>query len=176
MKAHELNNTLPYAHPDEIDYLTELVRQNKDIKTVVMLGAGPGVFALAVLDGALTRNIKLHVVDNQTCEWVLRHTNHDRRVIPHIQNSWEPIPDVDWVDLLIVDADHSYEAVKKDITAWQDKANYIFFHDYLERDGGFNGSDNWEESGVAQAIHETLDSHERRHFVGISVVYKRTEE
>ena len=175
MRAHELNNTLPYAHPDEIDYLAELVRQDKDINTVVMLGAGPGVFALAILEGVLTRNIKLHVIDNQTCEWLLRHTNHDSRILTYIQDSWEPIYKIENVDLLVVDADHTYKAVKRDIREWQDKSRLIFFHDYLEREGGFNGTEDWQLSGVAQAIDEVLDKEkfELRNHVGISMIYQR---
>lgn len=173
MRAHELNNTLPYAHPDEIDFLTQFVNKNKDIKTVVMLGAGPGVFALAILDGVLTRNIKLHVIDNQTCEWVLRHANHDSRIITHIQDSWEPLYNLETVDLLLVDADHTYEAVKRDINTWQYKSRYIFFHDYLERDRGFNGSGEWVLSGVARAVEQHLDKERFTLFnhVGISMFY-----
>jgi hypothetical protein len=81
------------------------------------------------------------------------------------------------VDLLIVDADHRYEGVKKDIEAWWPhvkRRGFLFFHDYLEREGGFHGTGDWTKGEVAKAINRSqTSSWHRFDTVGISVIYEK---
>ena len=49
------------------------------------------------------------------------------------------------LDFVFIDADHCYEAVKKDILAWKDKTSFLCGHDY-------------GNTGVRQACSELLDA------------------
>lgn len=51
------------------------------------------------------------------------------------------------VDFLFLDAQHSYEAVKRDALAWRDKAKIFAGHDYKPH------------NNLAKAIHECLPDH-----------------
>ena len=53
-------------------------------------------------------------------------------------------PDGRLFDFVFIDADHSYEAVKKDILAWKGRTSFLCGHDY-------------GHPGVKQACHELLD-------------------
>jgi hypothetical protein len=46
-------------------------------------------------------------------------------------------------DIILIDADHSYNGVKQDILNYKDKGKYLLFHDY---------DSNW--TGVKQAVDE----------------------
>lgn len=53
------------------------------------------------------------------------------------------------VDMVFIDGDHEYEAVRADILAWLPKTRRLLCgHDYQEDGGGF--------PGVAQAVHEVF--------------------
>lgn len=158
LTAEELNNGARYALPCELDYIRELA---PFCETAVMLGAGPGVFALAYFEGNPAGF--MYIIDNKTYDYTLKHLDgagiSKLRFYPVLKNSW----DTEFfiargvVDLLIIDADHTYESVMKDVAAWYPylrPGSYIFFHDYLERRNGFNGTDEWAKGGVAQAVDE----------------------
>lgn len=184
--AYELNKLATYATTGELYYVAEAARHINP-KTAVMLGAGPGVFALALYDWYMQDKAKLiphlTVVDIKTCEYVHAHLSAMRVPMDHVKywigDSAEEASH--WksgrIGLLIVDADHSTEAVLRDIDAWFPhvaKGGLIFFHDYLERENGFTGTDEWKKGQVAAAI-------EQRQYlpwkleteVGISVVYRK---
>jgi methyltransferase family protein len=161
MSAHGLNSTIPYALPEELDYLKELSRGLRSDSNIVMIGAGPGVMALAVMedhkpldaphlsiveiDGLafIETHLKAAGVSDSKCDFVLGDSGE-------IGKEWSGK-----VDLLIVDGDHTARGVMRDIDAWWDKVvvgGVVFFHDYLERPGGFNGVGAWVQHGVAEAI------------------------
>ena len=75
-------------------------------------------------------------------------------------------------ELILVDADHSYEAIKEDIKHWWPKLKYggfIFFHDYIDLEQ--NGT-----NGVARAIDEMkTDEWEEIERPGISIVFKKVK-
>lgn len=48
----------------------------------------------------------------------------------------------DYYDIILIDADHSYEGVKKDINKYYTRCKYMLFHDYNQ----------WE--GVTRAVNE----------------------
>lgn len=184
--AYTLNQAAPYATDSEITYIIELA-QKEEPKTVVMLGAGPGVLALALYDHSIrgkTKNLpELTVIDHSTCEYARSHlmfmgvplsSLHFWTVDSAVAATW-------WnkskIDLLIVDADHSTEAVLNDIDAWFDHVSsggLIFFHDFLERENGFNGTEEWKEGTVALALEHRADlAWEIENEVGISVVFRK---
>ncbi len=122
---------------DDLDLLTKYVWRVDVDGLVVQLGAGSGTMGLAILGAR--KDISLVTVDNdiQNLSWEhlalsnLRFKKWDR------YNSWFGDSSgfgASWlwktVDLLIVDADHSYRGAKRDLEAWGHKARTIFVHDY----------------------------------------------
>ena len=195
MKAKELNAALPYATEDEVDWLTDWAKNclgSLYTPIVVMLGAGPGIMTLALRDGAVVSiNLYLVDIDEMMFEYTRAHLKTDDFLLDHRislhcicgdsydlgKNWWSD--QAKCIDLLIIDADHSYGAVRKDIQAWWPhvrNGGLVFFHDCLERDGGFNGSGPWKESGVVRAIEdERKSSWVFVGSVGISQIYKKVE-
>jgi hypothetical protein len=128
-----------------------------------MIGAGPGVFALALMTDR-KRCPYLHVVEIGTFEWIQRHleaSDCDMNKVDFVHGDSKEIGK-DWqtdIDFLLVDGDHTYEGVKSDIEAWLPhvrKGSMVFFHDYLEREGGFDGVGPWVEKGCALAVAEAI--------------------
>jgi len=73
-----------------------------------------------------------------------------RDIIEDIKGySWEVAEkfEDDSVDFIFIDADHSYESVKKDIKAWWPK---------IKKGGVMSGHDYFSFSGVRQAVDETF--------------------
>lgn len=179
MNSLMLNRTCPYADEKELLWIREFVSRLPWHACVVMIGAGPGVMAMACFEGN-PKLETLYVVELNTVAWMLKHLElmgiEQDRIYCLQGYSWDI--GRDWpfgpIDLLIVDGDHSYEAVTKDITNWVSHVKddgVIFFHDYLERENGFNGHGEWEPSGVAKAIWESGLSLVQP--VGISMVCKK---
>lgn len=177
-----LNATLPYATQDELDWIREFASQLVEGSTVVMVGAGPGVFALALHEG-LTAPIDFYIIDIDTCKWVDAHlqsaevdTSKIFFIVADSANIGETWGD-ETIDLLIIDGDHSYEGVLRDIDAWWSSVKdggTVFFHDYLHRDGGFTGSGDWLPSEVYTAIEDRkTEEWQGPTTVGISAVFTR---
>lgn len=183
--AFALNALNPYATNDELEYMAQAGRYIEP-KNAVMLGAGPGVFALALMDWYIREKRQLPdltVVDISTCQYVHAHLAMmgvpEDRVTCLIDDSAKA--GLQWagnkLGMLIIDADHSTDAVLRDIDAWFPhvvNGGLIFFHDYLERVGGFNGKEAWQKGEVAEALKQ------RAHLnwqveteVGISIAYRK---
>lgn len=183
LTAHDLNALLPYALPEELDWVSQYAARLNPDSLVVMIGAGPGVFALAVMEGAKEIPIDFFIIDHDTVRWTDAHlsragVNLDRVFYiiadsARIGEEWEP----NSVDFLIVDGDHSFDGVSRDIHAWEKAirpGGVVFFHDYLEREGGFNGTGPWVKSDVCKAVHIMLkDGWEEIEQVGISIVFRK---
>lgn len=151
--AIKLNSTIPYATESELVFLAGL-----EVENVVMLGAGPGVMLLAVRE--TNRDVESWVIDKDP--QALYYTNVHMEGIGLYTHSVEAdsaevakqFKD-NFVDLLIVDADHSYEAVKRDLVEWWPKVKefgYVFLHDY-DADGT-EFADKERYPGVKQAVKE----------------------
>lgn len=182
-----LNATAPYAFIEELDWIRNFAMEvntnpQAEIYNYVMLGAGPGVFAVALSEG--NHLIPITVVDINNCHWVKEHLRLSHSLNPFLGiigdsavygKTYQGPP----VDLLIVDAAHDQESVEKDIDAWFPHVRvggHIFFHDYMEREGGFNGMGEWDLGGVARAIINRIDDNwEHVIDVGISIVFRKVK-
>lgn len=174
LTADELNTLLPYAFSGELDYLRDVGHALTPGALVVMLGVGPGIMALALLEGAQDE-IALYGVDtgNFTATLHLEAAGNAEKLIPIVERSWdaaEPFTN-NTVDLLIVDACHEYKCVRRDINAWLPKVRsggVIFFHDYVvqKRDAPNNG--------VRKAVERAREKlGEEMTRVGCSIVFRK---
>ena len=180
-KYQEINAACPYAMPDELEYLREKALELNNESIVVVLGVGPFVMGTAMLEDHPDPPF-VYGFDIAPLDYAYSHLKgagiHLNSVILMLSDTslagekWN-IP----IDLLVVDGDHEYVGVKADIEAWVPHVKVgglVFFHDHLERIGGFNGEGPWKIGGVAQAIEECRDSSwVFIKQIGISVVYMK---
>lgn len=177
LTANELNSKCTYAFGNELEWITDYCKTLPNRSKVVMIGAGPGVMALAALEGNST--LDFEIIDNNTHQWVEAHLkaanlfgNNIRFIISdssHYGTVYTGTP----LDFLIVDGDHSYSGVIKDIEAWWNHIKtgaYIFFHDVIDKEQ--NGT-----NGVRAAILTILED---KNMVlidapGISEVYRKDD-
>lgn len=178
-----LNSTVPYAMPEELETLRELSRKLNQDSEVVMIGAGPGVMAMAVMEAHKPLDApNLHIIEIDSLAWVETHLDAagvSASKVTFVQGDSGEVGK-NWqsqIDLLIVDGDHSYAGVSRDIDAWWDKVKpggIVYFHDWLEREGGFNGIGEWHESGVARAFNDRrLPMYQVLAMPGISMVVQK---
>ena len=177
----EINNANPYAMPEELDYLRDKALELNEGGQVVVIGVGPFVMGLAMLEQHLfpPQITAIDITPFYYAECHLRGAGVDPATVEFVTGDSSTVGKT-WtkpIDLLVVDGDHSFEGCRKDIISWWPhvkRGGLAFFHDYLERDGGFNGSGVWTPGGVAQAIEVCRDSSwEVVKAVGISRVYTR---
>lgn len=172
LTAKALNESAQYAWGGELEYLSSLVL-DADSKAV-MIGAGPGVMALALLEQQ-TEQFEFDIIDNTTHNWVQKHLEsagllHDKiQFILQDSATWGEVYEGKPIDVLIVDGDHSYEGVLADLRAWYPhvKPNgLIFMHDVLDPETGI-------VTEVSRAIYTFGKLLEVVTEVGISVVYRK---
>jgi len=169
--AKDINDRLTYCFGNEIEYFQELgsILNNKNL--VVMLGVGPAIMALALLEGA-TEEFEFWGVDKYNI------TGKDHLEASGFADRMQILEELTWdaaehfednsIDILIVDASHDKDSVDKDIKAWYSKVKQngiMFFHDFEKLE---------EVNGVAEAIEEnkTLFWQEVSR-PGISIVYRK---
>lgn len=156
--SSRVNEFCHYATADELAYLRTLAAALPAGVTVMMLGAGPGVMMMAILEN--NPDLAGYIVDHDTCQWAEAHLAGAglmarTRIGDSAQAGWE------WtgprLGLLIVDADHSYDGVKRDIEAWLPhvaEGGFVFFHDYDASATEF--ADQERYPGVKQAVEEYM--------------------
>ena len=174
MNSIELNTNNRYATFSELDYLRTLASALPATIRVVMIGAGPGVMALAIKEG--NPDCALTVIDKDTCEWTQKHLESAgllRNVV--FVNRYSADVGREWTDhinLLIIDGDHSYAGVKADLEAWLPHiapGGYVFMHDYDA--GGTEFADQERYPGVEQALTNCMPyTFNTAAFVGTAVV------
>lgn len=145
LTSKQLNGTLPYMFDDEPEYLADLASQ---VNEVVVLGAGPGVMSLVLLENnplmslvAIDHNPKMadfyraHMI----AAGFLPNIYVGKTTDSHILEAYSRHS----IDLLIIDASHIYEHVMNDFAQWYERVKpngYIFFHDYIDKEqNGTNG-------------------------------------
>lgn len=164
----KVNEFCHYATYAELDFLRSAAAQLPAAAEVVMLGAGPGVMAMAVKEG--NSSVWLTVIDHDTVEWVTKHlaaaglgwgvttiTQDSVAALPMWLEDHHYHDRSEKVDLLIIDADHSYEGVSRDMRAWLPHlvpGGLVFFHDYSASGTEFEGQEQYP--GVALAIGQFL--------------------
>lgn len=195
--AEELNDSAPYAHPDEIKFLQEFGRQflGSNYDQIVMIGAGPAVMAVALLENHPDPP-EMTIIDHGTMVYAKAHLQAIGLDLNNI-NFWQTDSEKagtywQWdklsspIDFLIIDGDHTYSGVYGDICSWLPHmrvGGYVLFHDYLERPGGFNGGGEWRLGSVAQVVKDhvvprTVEDQTKARWkeirrVGISILVQR---
>ncbi len=142
-EAFRLASSRQMCCQDDLKLLIELVQDHDEPPRVVQLGAGSGTMALAILGAR--KDLRLWTVDNdqENLDWeakALSNAGFDAQREPNVRHprygtilsdsarcgrAW-----VGTVDLMVIDAEHSYRGVKRDLHAWGDKAKLVFCHDY----------------------------------------------
>ncbi len=124
----------------DITLLVDVVNGLVDRPLIVQLGAGSGTMALAVLGARDDTVLESFDCSADALVWEQRALdnvrgqlkNLQKRYIAHMQQSaaagrsWPRLV----VDLLIVDADHTYPGVLSDLRAWVRHCKLVFVHDY----------------------------------------------
>lgn len=148
--AHDLAISRRYLTVEDVDtiqHVVDLLPMDKDCQ-VIDLGAGSGTTALSVL---CHRNTNIQVI---TFDISQENLNWTQLAIANAgyQHLWQGInrssidivDDFLSVDLVLIDADHSYDAVQLDLATWLPRTQYIWCHDYIG------------EPGVKKAVHEAM--------------------
>lgn len=140
----ELIKACPYITMEEYMMMKGLAVKLPSHQNIVMIGAGPGEFLLAFLEGYRYATANCTVVDKDTCQYVEQHVMGDNAIDDIYSYSVNYIVDKscnvargwsDPIDLLIVDGDHTAKGVQTDIQGWARYVRkYIWFHDYTGPD------------------------------------------
>lgn len=133
--AYQMAGTRGHACPRDIDLINKVMNELPDKPLVVQLGAGSGTLSLAVMGSNL--KARLISVDNNldSLHWekvALNNMGTDNEQIYALsdESAWFINEDI---DLLIIDAAHTYENLLKDLDAYSSKLkhdSFIFVHDY----------------------------------------------
>lgn len=176
MLCKEMNQRLPYMFGDEPDYLINLGKELPERANICMLGVGPGLMMLALYEGAGYDKFNFWGVDAYNLTAQDHITLLPFKVTPiflsTITSKAVTLFEDDFFDLLIIDADHRYLAVKQDIANWTRKVKVnvglTFIHDYIPQEN--DAPDN----GVKQAVDELKGLlGEQVASPGCSVVFKK---
>lgn len=160
LSAKERNATIPYCFEGEIEHLQELARELPKLASVCILGAGPGIMALALFEG--NPYLVIHAIDNnaRTLDTFNKHLEdvpYQGTLFVYCRNTSDVCEyfDKGKFDLIIVDADHSYDAVQEDLDNYWPKLKIggrIFLHDYIDIEHTGN-------NGVKKAFEEFTKDH-----------------
>ncbi len=163
--AHSLAATRGFLSQGCVDLIREAVATitpySPPIANLVIdLGAGSGTTACAVFAERSDLLVETYDIDAEALYWARRNLEA-AGFLPHswwidrLQDSAEASDNHNdgAVDMLMVDADHTYEGVARDIAAWLPKLKPgapVFFNDYDARD-----APNYYP-GVQQAVDEAV--------------------
>jgi spermidine synthase len=179
LTSNKLNESCPYATKEELEWLQKwLLRESagRRVPQIVIIGAGPGVMPLALLE--IPRKFMMWVVELDTFQWYDAHLKSagfegDKRAVKIEGDSYDV--GCGWLsklDLVVVDGDHSYNGVWRDILAWTPHVRLygrMLFHDFphnLQQKG----------TGVAEAVRDRLPQNfVALEDIGISRIYQRVK-
>lgn len=143
--AHKLAASRLFLTKEDVDDIIMLVKMLLDVDPMVVdLGAGSGTTALAVLQTNPSAFVTSIDISEDNLMWAVANLvgfGIDTQNYKAILGDASKIPDdLEGVNLLLHDADHSEKAVKKDLHAWL-MAPYLYagaliwVHDYLPMPG-----------------------------------------
>lgn len=161
MKQEKLLQDLPngWFETDEIERLRELTQKMPDNGIMVQIGVYRGKSVCALKDLILQKNLTVLAVDIFECnelgffknefEQNIKNFNLENNVKTYMMTSVEASKYVSdkSIDLIFIDGDHSYDAVKLDIKSWSPK---------LKHDGIICGHDYSTWHGVKLAVDEAF--------------------
>ena len=175
------NHAAPYADPSELEWLRQAAATLEG--EFVMIGAGPGVMAMAVLE--IAPQTPTTIIDVESVDYARAHIE-SLRVRAERVNYIKADSRAVWarwanesVELLVIDGDHSFGGVTADLIGWCPTVNVggkVFIHDF-EADGTiFAGQERYP--GVQRAVRAYLGL--VKHFreverVGTAVILERAE-
>lgn len=168
--SEERNQVTPYAFGNELEWLRSAA---KNFKRAVMIGAGPGIMGIALMEG--NHDLILTILDIDTCYYARKHL--DSAGFPVVGYVVADSSAYDYVglplDFLLVDGDHTKEGVIRDVENWYRyvrPGGLIFFHDYVNVNEDTT-------NGVAEALTELtkrdIINIEDIDTPGISIVYRK---
>ena len=179
--ALELNATLPYATEDELHWLIAHGATLPLSAQALMVGAGPCVMALALLQG--NSSILLRIIDLEPMDYCKAHIQSEfpRTLVFYYQAKSTHVNISNELDFLIVDGSHEYTDVLNDARYWLPKLKVgalAFFHDYDATGTGLEQREQYP--GVKQALNKYLkhqrDKYERVERVGTALIVRRKGE
>lgn len=181
-KALELANAFGFLFPGEVFLIQAIAQSLKDNAVMVCLGTGVGTGSLAMAE--MKPDARLYSIDiseggpfggleNE------RNAFDSANIRPYplqtlgdstkVHTRWDIISHKAKIDFLFIDADHSAEALTKDIDGWTPfvrKGGYIAFHDYE--------SVNWHD--VTSTVDLKMKDNWRLvHVVDTLIVFQRTK-
>ena len=170
--SEKRNLITPYAFGNELGWLRAHAR---DATYVVMIGAGPGVMAMAMMEG--NPDLNLLVIDNKTCYYTKRHLEdagiYGVQFVVADSSEYGKDYAGPKLDLLIVDGDHTQEGVTKDISTWfrhVRPGGLIFFHDYkVINDDTTNGV----RAAIETSVKDRVLYGDAVDYPGISIVFRK---
>ncbi len=166
-RAKALNDCAAYATYEELDFLSQAAADLGPEASVVMIGAGPGVMAVAMLEA--NRSLHMTIIDNTEIRYAQAHLN-DLGAGAQFLLADSKLVAMDWntpLDFLIVDGDHSYIGVMADLTLWLPHLRpgaTVFIHDCYPTVGLT------EQPEVAVAVAEFAEAPTR---VGTAAVFTK---
>lgn len=184
MKEHTKNlvNAFGFLKIEEAELLMQTAEKLKVNAMVVNIGAGVGTSALAVIEQRPDLAKLVFTIDARDDDnpfgGLLNERNAFRNanmtnLLPNQIKSDSSTAGLAWekgnIDLLIIDADHTYEGVVKDINAWIPHLvinGFVAFHDY----------DSKEWVAVKTAVDEFVEANPEYELVGHAgtmIVYKK---
>ena len=126
-------------------FLNDIIQKNK-FTTMAEVGVRDGRTTFHLLDQNL--NLKIYAIDNNIAQFYNNQIEkkYEERLIPIEGNSSLMADKIPMVDLIFIDADHSYQGCSKDIIAYRHKIN----------EGGLLTGHDIDYPGVNRAVKELI--------------------
>jgi predicted O-methyltransferase YrrM len=179
MNSQQLNSRIPYATQAELDFISAITVQVPPEGQIVLIGAGPGVMLLAMRE--VNQQTRITVIDHETCVYAQRHLGAeglDQNVRYIVSDSsqagkrWGAEP----IDFLIVDGDHTYEGVSRDLLAWLPcvvVGGIIFLHDYDAEGTQFENQERYPGVKLAAETYLPAERYAFLRRVGTAGTYRK---
>ena len=170
-KLRDLDRISSHLGLNEGHLLWNVSRSLKQDSVIVEIGAFRGKSTCFIAEGIGNKRCQFFAIDiwlEKKCslEKFLENTKAYRdKIIPLKGFSYDVVknwPKDRKIDFLWIDADHSYEGVKRDIEDWLPlvkKNAYVLFHDYRDA------------AGVKRAVDELVDSKKIRFINTVGCIY-----